>query len=390
MRFLVAPDSFKGTLSSLETCSILASGIACGFPEASTRAVPCADGGAGTMDALLTTFGGEQVDVTVCGPTGAPVSATYAVLPDGCAVIEMAAACGRELVDEGANPAKTTSAGLGQLILHAARNGCRHVLAGIGSTCTMDGGCGMAHELGVRFLDRYVEPFVPDGSTLRQVESVDVSGLAPELAGVRIQAVCAITNPLCGAVGAARVLGPGKGAVPTVVNELDAGLAHLAQVLRHDLGVDVLGMRGAGAGGGVGAAMGAFLNAAPELGVDVVLDLSNFDALLEEADVVVTGEGCFDAQSLHGKVVSGVARRAKARGVPVVAVVGAMDENLLEAGRALGVTTFAPTCPADLPLEQLTRKPRSRLEQAMARVAAMLRAGEPLPAYLAPAEAPTR
>lgn len=390
MRFLVAPDSFKGTLSSLETCSVLASGIAMGYPEAVTRALPLADGGAGTMDALLTTFGGEQVDVTVTGPTGAPVLASYAVLPDGCAVVEMAAACGRDLVEEGVSPAKTTTAGLGQLIAHAARRGCGRILVGIGSSCTTDGGCGMAHELGVRFLDRYVEPFVPDGSTLARVESVDASGLLPELAGVRVQAVCAATNPLCGAMGTARVLGPGKGAVPTVVSELDAGLAHLAGVVAREVGVDVLHMPGAGAGGGVGAAMAAFLDARPELGVDAVLDLSDFDALLAQADVVVTGEGCFDAQSLHGKVISGVAARAKARGVPVVAVVGAMDESLVEAGHALGVTTFAPASPSDLPLGELTRKPRSRLERTMARVAALLRDGHDLPRYLAPEPAPAR
>lgn len=386
MRFLIAPDSFKGTLSSLETCSIMAEGVATGYPGAQTRALPVADGGSGTMDALLTTYGGEQVDVTVTGPVGMNVTATYAVLPSGTAVIEMASACGRHLVDEGVNPAKTTSAGLGELILHAARRGCPRIIVGLGGSCSTDGGCGAAAACGARFYDRYVEPFVPTGSTLASVESVDADHMAPELEGVQIQAICAVSNPLCGMMGTSQVFGPGKGAMPTVVGELDENLAHLGSVIRRDLGVDVLHLPCAGAGGGTGAAMAAFFGAVPQLGVDVILDLSDFDSLLEDADVVLTGEGCFDAQSLHGKVIAGVARRAKAHGVPVVAVVGTMDETLVDAGRSLGVTHFAPVNPSDLPLAQLTRRPRSRLERTVARVAAALHAGEDLPAYLEPPE----
>lgn len=384
MRFLIAPDSFRGTLSSLETCRIMAEGVSQGYPDASVRAVPLSDGGSGTMDALLALFGGEQVEVSVTGPLGTPVSATYAILTSGCAVIEMAAACGRHLAKEGTNPAKTTTYGVGELLLDAARRGCTKILLGLGGSCTNDGGCGAAAACGVRFLDRYVEPFIPTGSTLGSLESVDVSGMAEELRGVEISAICAISNPLCGMLGTSSTFGPSKGALPTVVNELDANLATLGRVIERDLGIDVLHMPCAGAGGGTGASMAAFFGATPSLGIETILELANFDELVAQADCVITGEGCFDAQSLHGKVVSGVAARCKAAGVPVVAVVGTMDEAMLEAGVSLGVTHFAPVCPSGLPLAELTKRPRSRLSQTCARVAEMLRTGEEIPAYLTP------
>lgn len=384
MRFLIAPDSFRGTLSSLETCRIMAEGVSQGYPDATVRAVPLSDGGSGTMDALLALFGGEQVEVSVTGPLGTPVSATYAVLTNGCAVIEMAAACGRHLAKEGTNPAKTTTYGVGELLLDAARRDCTKILLGLGGSCTNDGGCGAAAACGVRFLDRYVEPFVPTGSTLGSLESVDVSGMAEELRGVEISAICAISNPLCGMLGTSSTFGPSKGALPTVVNELDANLATLGHVIERDLGIDVLRMPCAGAGGGMGASMAAFFGATPSLGIETILELANFDELVAQADCVLTGEGCFDAQSLHGKVVSGVAAHCKAAGVPVVAVVGTMDEAVLDAGLALGVTHFAPVCPSGLPLAELTKRPRSRLSQTCARVAEMLCAGEEIPAYLTP------
>lgn len=385
MRFLIAPDSFKGTLSSLETCRIMAEGISVGYPDAQTRALPLSDGGDGTMDALLSVFGGQQVEATVTGPLGSPVTATYAVLTNGTAVIEMASACGARLVEEGANPAKTTTYGVGELLLDAARRGCSKILLGLGSSCTNDGGCGAAAACGVRFLDRYVEPFTPTGSTLEAIESVDVSGLDPLLRDVEIQAICAVSSPLCGMLGTSATFAPAKGALPTVVSQLDAGLAKLGHIVERDLGVDVLHMPCAGAGGGLGAAMAAFFDTVPSLGIEAVLELSGFDALLSEVDCVVTGEGCFDAQSLHGKVVSGVARHCQRAGIPVVAVVGVMDEAVVDAGHALGVTCFAPISPSDLPLSDLVRRPRSRLSTTCARVAEILHGGGELPAYLDPA-----
>lgn len=384
MRFLIAPDSFRGTLSSLETCRVMAEGVALGCPDATTRAVPLADGGSGTIDALLSLFGGEQVEARVTGPFGTPVNASYAVLSTGAAVIEMAAACGKHLAREGANPGRTTTRGVGELMLDAARRGCRKILLGLGSSCTNDGGCGAAAACGVRFLDRYVEPFEPTGSTLGRLESIDASHLAPELEGVEIRALCAVSNPLCGMMGTSVKFGPSKGALPTVVNELDANLATLGRVIERDLDIDVLHMPCAGAGGGMGASMAAFFGAEPALGIDTVLELANFDELVAQADVVITGEGCFDEQSLRGKVVSGVARHSRAAGVPVVAVVGTMDRTVLEAGLALGVTHFAPVSACNVPLAELTRRPRSRLSQTCARVVEMLCAGAPMPTYLEP------
>ncbi len=362
----------------------MAEGVSAGYPGAQTRAIPLSDGGSGTMDALLAVFGGEQVEVSVTGPLGTPVSATYAVLSNGTAAIEMAAACGRHLAKEGANPAKTTTYGVGELMLDAARRGCTRILLGLGGSCTNDGGCGAAAACGVRFLDRYVEPFTPTGSTLGQLESIDASNMASALESVDIRAICAVSNPLCGMLGTSATFGPSKGALPTVVNELDANLATLGRVIERDLGIDVLHMPCAGAGGGMGASMAAFFGATPTLGIETVLELAHFDELVAQADCVITGEGCFDAQSLHGKVVSGVAQRCKAAGVPVIAVVGTMDEATLDAGLALGVTHFAPVSASDLPLAELTRKPRSRLSQTCARVAQMLCSGEDIPPYLAP------
>ena len=362
----------------------MAEGVSLGYPGAATRAIPLSDGGSGTMDALLAIFGGQQVEAQVTGPLGTPVSATYAILATGTAVIEMAAACGRHLAKEGTSPAKTTTYGVGELMLDAARRGCRKILLGLGSSCTNDGGCGAAAACGVRFLDRYVEPFTPTGSTLGRLESIDASGFSPELTGVEIRAICAVSNPLCGMLGTSAAFGPSKGVLPTVVNELDANLATFGRIVERDLGIDVLNMPCAGAGGGMGASLAAFFGTTPSLGIETILELANFDELVTQADVVITGEGCFDAQSLHGKVVSGVAQHCKRAGVPVVAVVGTMDEAMLEAGRALGVTHFAPVCPAETPLAELTRRPRSRLSKTCAHIAEMLRASEPMPALIAP------
>lgn len=384
MRFLIAPDSFKGTLSSLETCRVMAEGICSGCPDAQTRAVPLSDGGNGTMDAFHSIFGGQQVEACVTGPLGKPVHATYAILPDNTAVIEMAAACGMRLVEEGFNPAKATTYGVGELMLDAARRGCTTILLGLGSSCTNDGGCGAAAACGVKFLDRYVEPFVPTGSTLGALESIDASGLAPELRDIEIRTICAVSNPLCGSLGTSVTFAPGKGALPPVVSELDANLAHLAGIIERDLGIDVLDMPCAGAGGGMGAGMAAFFGVTPTLGIETVLEIAKFDELLAQTDYVFTGEGCFDAQSLHGKVVAGVARHCKEAGIPVVAVVGSMDEALLDAGRALGVTHFAPVSTSSQPLASLTKKPRSRLSRTAAHAAELICSGGEVPAYIPP------
>lgn len=381
-RFLIAPDSFKGTLSSVEAGRTVAEALRESVPGARTRCMAMADGGDGTVEALLSTCGGELVEVEVTGPAGAPVRAQYAVLSDGCAVIEMSAACGARLAPEGLIPSKATTRGVGELLLDAARRGCTEILLGLGSSATTDGGAGAACACGVRFLDRYVEPFEPTGATLGALESVDAGGVDPALKGVSITALCAVDNPLCGTTGTSATFAPTKGALPSVVAELDDNLARYAAVVERDLGVDLLGMRCGGAGGGMAAGMAAFLGAQARLGIDALLDRFGFDARLAEADYVVTGEGCFDAQSLHGKVVSGIARRCKRAGVPLVAIVGTMDEALADAGRALGVTSFVLLNPSNRPLGQITRHPRSHLARAAMRLGALVASGEALPPVL--------
>lgn len=378
-RFLIAPDSFKGTLSSVEAGRTVAEALRATVPDARTRCMAMADGGDGTVEALLSTVGGELVEARVTGPSGTPVRASYAVLSDGCAVIEMSAACGARLAPEGLIPSKATTRGVGELLLDAARRGCTEILLGLGSSATTDGGAGAASACGVRFLDRYVEPFDPTGATLSSLESIDVGGIDPALEGVSITALCAVDNPLCGALGASAAFAPGKGALPTVVAELDDNLAHLAAVVQRDLGVDLLSLRCGGAGGGMGAGMAAFFGVEPRLGIDVLLDRLGFDDRLAQSDFVVTGEGGFDAQSLHGKVVSGIARRCKRAGVPLVAFVGTMDEALAEVGASLGVTSFVVLNPANRPLSQITRHPRSRLARAAMHLGALLAAGGDLP-----------
>lgn len=383
-RFLIAPGSFKGTLSSLEAGRTMAEALRETVPGARVRCLPMADGGEGTIDALVATSGGEEVEVEVCGPAGTPVRARYAILSDGCAIIEMSAACGTRLAPEGLNPSKATTRGVGELLLDAARRGCTRIMLGLGSSATTDGGCGALSACGVRFLDRYVEPFEPTGATLGAVESVDASGIDPVLANVSIELMCAVENPLCGAMGTSASFSPTKGALPSVVATLDRNLAHYASIIVRDLGVDVLDLPCGGAGGGMAAGMAAFFGTMPRLGIDVLLDRFDFDRRLAETDLVVTGEGCFDAQSLHGKIVMGIARRCKAAGVPLVAVAGTMDGALAALGPALGVTSFAVLNPSNTPLDQIVRHPRSQLTRTMLHVGELVSRNAELPQVVGP------
>ncbi len=384
-RFLIAPDSFRGTLTSREISRIMADGLRSVLPDARIDTLVLSDGGEGTLEAYLSAGGGKLVEAAVSGPLGKPVDASYAVLEDGTAVIEMSAACGQQLAREGLHPGRATTYGVGELLLDAARRSCPKVVLGLGSSTTNDGGCGAACACGVRFFDRYGEPFTPTGTTLNAVDAIDVSGLDPLVRELELDVVCAVENPLCGMLGTSSAFAPTKGALPSVVAELDDNLAHLASVIRRDLGVDVADMPCGGAGGGMGAGMAAFFGARPRLGIDAVLDACGFDEMLAGTDYVVTGEGCFDAQSLRGKVVSGVARRCKEAGVPLVAVVGVMDEALVPMGEHLGVTSFIALNPANMPLSELTKHPRSRLTRAMAHLGSLIARGDGLPPLVAPA-----
>ena len=325
---IVISDSFKGSLPSRDICAIARERIPLFFPACEVRALNVADGGEGTVDCFLDSCGGERVLVSgVQNPYGEPIDAAYGLLPDGTAVVEMAAAAGLPLVAGRKNPCITTTYGVGQLITDALARGARRIVLGLGGSATNDGGCGCAAALGVGFLDADGQSFVPVGDNLGRIARIDTAEAAALLRSVEITVMCDVTNPLYGPTGAAYVFAPQKGADAEKVKSLDAGLRHFGDVIRSQYGLDVSARPGAGAAGGMGAGCVALLGAELRRGIEVVLDVVGFDALLADADLVITGEGRIDAQSTHGKVVGGVARRAHARGVPVFAIVGDVGDD---------------------------------------------------------------
>lgn len=327
-KVILIPDSFKGTMSSAEICRIMAAAIGAHYPGAEVLALPVADGGEGSVDAFLTAVGGEKIPVQVTGPfLGEQVAAYYGRLDETTAVIEMAAAAGLPLVEGRRDPERATTYGVGELMLAAARAGARKLIVGAGGSATNDLGTGAAAAAGVRFVDSEGASFVPTGGTLDRVDRIDASGLAAELRECTITVMCDIDNPLYGERGAAVVFGPQKGASPEQVRLLDDQLRAGSAAIVRELGVDVSEVPGAGAAGGLGGGLMAFFGATPRQGIDVVLDAVGFDQVVSDADLVFTGEGKIDSQSLSGKVVVGVARRARTRQVPVVAVVGDIGDG---------------------------------------------------------------
>ena len=346
-RYVLVPDSFKGTLSSREICEILREEILRVRPAAEVIAVPVADGGEGSVDAFLAAMGGERVEVPVHGPHMEDMTGFYGLLPDGTAVIEMAAAAGLPLVGDRLEPDTATTYGVGELMAAAAKSGARRIILGLGGSATNDGGCGAAAALGVRFLRKDGTAFIPTGGTLNEIDSIDLSG---RCALPDVTVMCDIDNPLCGPSGASAVFGPQKGADPAMVERLDRNLAHLADVIARDLGKQVKDVPGAGAAGGMGGGSLAFWDGRLQMGIQTVLDTVGFDELVQGAKLVFTGEGRLDSQSLRGKVIGGVAERARKYGVPVVAVVGAVGEGADEI-YDLGVCGVFTTNHAPVPFE---------------------------------------
>ncbi len=312
-RCLVISDSFKGTLSSPAICCIARS---LAVPGWQVDALPVADGGEGTVDCFLDACGGQRVTAVVSDPFGAEAESFYGLLPDGTAVVECAAAAGLPLAEGRLDPERTTTYGVGQLMAAALDNGAKRLILGLGGSCTNDGGCGAAAALGVRFFDRQGRSFVPTGGTLAEIADIDISRRHPALDDVSLTVMCDIDNPLYGARGAAYVFAPQKGADAACVQRLDEGLRHFAAVLRQRLGIPVDKLPG----GGCAALLGGTLRS----GIETVLDTVDFDRRAAGYDLVVTGEGRLDSQSLGGKAVSGVAGRCRALGVPAAALVGAL------------------------------------------------------------------
>lgn len=327
-KFLLVPDSFKGTLSSKQICEIITEKIAKHFPDAQAISIPVADGGEGSVECFLSAMGGELVKCEAQNPYFEEMEGFYGLLNGGrTAVIEMAACAGLPLVEDRKNPCLTTTYGVGLLIRNAVLRGVKEIILGLGGSSTNDFGCGAAAALGVEFYGKDGK-FIPTGGTLAQIERINIDEVLPELRNVKITLMCDVKNKVYGKNGAAYVYAPQKGASPEQVQLLDEGLKHVCDVVKRDLGRDISDMQGGGAAGAMAGGMVAFFDASVKMGIDAVLDTVGFDDLLADADAVFTGEGKIDSQSLEGKVVCGVARRAAAKNVPVIAVVGGVDGDI--------------------------------------------------------------
>lgn len=331
MRILIAPDSFKGSLTAREVADNIEKGILKVYPAAEIYKLPLADGGEGTVDALIYARNGKKVFKEVTGPLAKPVKAFFGILEDEkTAVIEMAAASGLALLSaEEKNPLQATSFGTGELIKAALDEGVEKIIIGLGGSATVDGGVGLAQALGISFKDKRGQEVPFGGQALVDIETIDLGGLDKRLKDLEIVIASDVTNPLYGANGAAYVFGPQKGATEEMVSILDAGLRNLARVIEKETGKAVGHLAGAGAAGGVGAAFMAFLQARMESGIDLILDLNNIDNILKKVDLVITGEGRIDRQTLMGKTPYGVARRARKFKVPVIGIAGSVESEVM-------------------------------------------------------------
>ncbi|MBQ5671839.1 MAG: glycerate kinase [Oscillospiraceae bacterium] len=343
MKFLLIPDSFKGTLSSEQICNLLEEKIKVHFPDAATVCIPVADGGEGSVDAFLTALGGEKKYLTVKNPFFEEMQSYYGLIDNGeTAVVEMASCAGLPLAEGRRDPRVTTTYGVGELLVAAAKSGVKRIIVGLGGSATNDAGCGAAAAAGVKFFNAAGELFVPTGGTLCEIEDIDLSGLDPALKAVEIITMCDIDNPMYGTTGAAYIFGPQKGADPDMVVELDNGLRHLAKVMAEKLGADYPDTPGAGAAGAMGMGMLVFFGGRLQMGIQTVLDIVRFEELAADCDYVITGEGKLDSQSLRGKVVIGVAQRAKTLNKSVIAIVGGADDAEIGAAYDMGVTAVFP------------------------------------------------
>lgn len=326
---LIASDSFKGSVSSIGVADLVERGVRRVFPNARVTKFAIADGGEGTVDAVVRALGGSLREVEVSGPLGDPVRASYGLVSGGLAVIEVAESSGITLIEQTSENAKRASSlGVGQMILDALDQGARRICIGLGGSATSDGGVGMAKALGARFLDASGEPIPCGLAGLETLASIDCSLLNERLASVEIIALTDVTNPLTGPTGAVYVYGPQKGVAAEELETLDGWMRRYAEILGRAVGRDVASIPGAGAAGGLGAALAAFCGARIERGIEAVLDIIGLEGAMEGVDLVITGEGRMDAQSAYGKAPVGVARRAKRHGVPVVAVVGSRADYL--------------------------------------------------------------
>jgi len=321
-KIIIAADSFKGCLTSSEVAAAVAQGIG---PEYDVEMIDIADGGEGTARILTTALGGEMIQTEASDPLGRRISAEYG-LCGGTAIIETAEASGlSRLTDDERNPLLTNTFGTGELIREALLKGAREFIIGLGGSATNDAGMGMLMALGCRFLDAYGNVLEGRGGDLLRLDRIDVSGMMPEAREAHFRIICDVDVPFCGPVGAAYMFGPQKGAIPVIVEVLDMGLSQFAETVKKDLGCDI-NVPGSGAAGGLGGAFKAFLNSELVPGIEAVLDSISFDERIKDADLLITGEGCLDLQTTHGKAVAGILKRAKNQDVPVLAIAGRVEE----------------------------------------------------------------
>lgn len=333
-RFILAPDSFKGTMTADEVCDIWETAILHYKPTASIRRLPMADGGEGMVNAYLRILGGERFTARVSGPLGEPIDAEYGILPNGTAVLEMAACAGLPLVGEAKNPLIATTYGVGELLLYIEERGVQTALLGLGGSATNDCGIGMAAGIGYRFLDDHGNVVEPLAKNMTHIKHIQRPAKPLKLT---VNAACDVDNPLYGPHGATYTFGRQKGAKDDALELLDAGLKNMAELMARDLGADIAALPGAGAAGGLGAGVAAFLNGRLLPGIELLLDAAGFDDMLHNTDCIFTGEGRIDWQSAHGKVPVGISRRAKAQGVPVLALCGSIGDGM-EAVYPEGIT----------------------------------------------------
>jgi len=364
-KIILAPDSFKGTISAIRVCEIMETAILGEYPNCEIIKIPLADGGEGTVDCFLTAMPGERKTAKIKGPFLEEIQAEYAFFSEKkLAVIEVASAVGLPMVVGRENPELTSSFGVGELIADACANGAKELIIGLGGSCTNDAGCGALAALGVKFYDKDEKAFVPTGKNIIEISRIDLKNLNEEVKNIKIIAMCDVRNTLYGEYGAAKVFAPQKGADGQMVKRLEAGMEHLSIVLSESLDIDVSNLIGGGAAGGMGAGFSGLLNAKLKSGIETILDIVNFGDCLTWCDLVFSGEGKIDAQSINGKVVSGVAKAAKMKGVPVCVVVGAIGDGF-EPIYDMGVTAIFSICNKPGTFEEILGEAEPNLAQLM-------------------------
>ncbi len=369
MKIIIAPQSFKGSMQAHEAAEAMEKGVKACDSSIETVLLPIADGGAGTVRALVKATGGKLVSTNAHGPLGDKITAFWGILGDkSSAVIEVAAASGLDLIpNDKLNPMQASTYGTGELILAALESGCNKIIIGLGDSATVDGGAGIAQALGIKLLDENLQPIPSGGAGLSRLKHIDIAGRHPLVSKCQILCACDVTNPLYGPDGAAYVYGPQKGATPDMVKKLDAALRNFSDVITQDLGLNIANLPGAGAAGGLGAGLVAFLGAALQRGVDLICDSIGFDKYLEGSDLVITGEGQIDYQTAYGKTVVGIARRAKAAGKPVIAICGELGQGYNEVYK-YGIDTVMSILPRCMNRIEAMREARELVQDATERI----------------------